>query len=79
MGKTIEELADDYCKSTLVGSQYVRKNSYIQGAKDVLQAVMTTISVSDDEWLRSNLRTLTLGLKGNLQFDNGTIEDNLDF
>ena len=79
MGKTIEELADDYCKSTLVGSQYVRKNSYIQGAKDVLQAVMATISVSEDEWLRSNLRTLTLGLKGNLQFDNGTIEDNLDF
>ena len=79
MGKTIEELADDYCKSTLVGSQYVRKNSYIQGAKDVLQAVMTTVAVSDDEWLRSNLRTLTLGLKGNLQFDNGTIEDNLDF
>lgn len=79
MGKTIEELADDYCKSTLVGSQYVRKNSYIQGAKDVLQEVMATISVSDDEWLRSNLRTLTLGLKGNLQFDNGTIEDNLDF
>jgi hypothetical protein len=79
MGKTIEELADDYCKSTLVGSQYVRRNSYIQGAKDVLQAVMTTIAVSDDEWLKSNLRTLTLGLKGNLQFDNGTIEDNLDF
>ena len=79
MGKTIEELADDYCKSTLVGSQYVRKNSYIQGAKDVLQEVMATISVSEDEWLRSNLRTLTLGLKGNLQFDNGTIEDNLDF
>lgn len=79
MGKTIEELADDYCKSTLVGSQYVRKNSYIQGAKDVLQAVMATVSVSEDEWLRSNLRTLTLGLKGNLQFDNGTIEDNLNF
>lgn len=79
MGKTIEELADDYCKSTLVGSQYVRKNSYIQGAKDVLQAVMATVSVSDDEWLRSNLRILTQGLKGNLQFDNGTIEDNLDF
>lgn len=79
MGKTIEELADDYCKSTLVGSQYVRKNSYIQGAKDVLQEVMATVAVSDDEWLRSNLRTLTLGLKGNLQFDNGTIEDNLDF
>lgn len=79
MGKTIEELADDYCKSTLVGSQYVRRNSYIQGAKDVLQAVMTTIAVSEDEWLKSNLRTLTLGLKGNLQFDNGTIEDNLNF
>ena len=79
MGKTIEELADDYCKSTLVGSQYVRKNSYIQGAKDVLQAVMDTVSVSEDEWLRSNLRTLTLGLKGNLQFDNGIIEDNLNF
>lgn len=79
MGKTIEELADDYCKSTLVGSQYVRKNSYIQGAKDVLQAVMATIAVSDDEWLKSNLRTLILGLKGNLQFDNGTIEDNLNF
>lgn len=79
MGKTIEELADDYCKSTLVGSQYVRKNSYIQGAKDVLQEVMATVAVSDDEWLKSNLRTLTLGLKGNLQFDNGIIEDNLDF
>jgi hypothetical protein len=79
MGKTIEELADDYCKSTLVGSQYVRKNSYIQGAKDVLQAVMDTIAVSEDEWLRSNLRILTQGLKGDLQFDNGTIEDNLNF
>ena len=79
MGKTIEELADDYCKSTLVGSQYVRKNSYIQGAKDVLQAVMATIAVSEDEWLRSNLRILTQGLKGDLQFDNGTIEDNLNF
>lgn len=79
MGKTIEELADDYCKSTLVGSQYVRKNSYIQGAKDVLQEVIATISVSDDEWLRDNLSKLILELKGNLQFDNGTIEDNLDF
>ena len=79
MGRTIEELADDYCKSTLVGSQYVRKNSYIQGAKDVLQAVMATIAVSEDEWLRSNLRILTQGLKGDLQFDNGTIEDNLNF
>ncbi len=79
MGKTIEELADVYCKSTLVGSQYVRKNSYIQGAKDILQEVMTTISVSDDEWLRDNLSKLILELKGNLQFDNGTIEDNLNF
>lgn len=76
---SIIEMAEQYAKSTLVGSQYVRKNSYIQGAKDVLQAVMATVAVSDDEWLRSNLRTLTLGLKGNLQFDNGTIEDNLDF
>ena len=63
----------------IASRQYVRKNSYIQGAKDILQEVMTTISVSDDEWLRDNLSKLILELKGNLQFDNGTIEDNLDF
>ena len=79
MGKTISECADDYCKSTLVGSQYVKKNAYIQGAMDVLHAVMMTISVSEEDWLKSNLKTLTLGLKGDLEFENGTIDDDINF
>ena len=61
---SIEEKAKEYCRSTLVGSTYLKKMSYIQGAKDVLRELELTISVSEDGWLESNLKKLIKQLKG---------------
>ena len=67
---SITEMAELYTKSTLVGSQYVRKNAYIQGAKDVLNELILTMSVSEDGWLESNLKTLIKELKGDIDISN---------
>ena len=45
--KNIRERAKEYCKSTLVGSNYIKGNAYVQGAKDVLQELAMTLSVSN--------------------------------
>ena len=79
MGKTITELADDYCKSTLVGSTYIKSHAYVQGAMDVLKELSMTLSVSEDESLKDNLKILIKDLKGDLEFDNGTIDNNINF
>lgn len=60
---SIEEKANEYVKSTLVGSPYVKKNAYLQGARDVLAELELTISVSEDGWLERNLKTLIKELK----------------
>ena len=60
---SIEERAEEYIKATLVGSPYVKKNAYLQGARDVLNELELTISVSEDGWLESNLKTLIRELK----------------
>lgn len=80
MMKTIVESAHDYCKSTLVGSTYIIKGlAYVQGAMDVLKELSMTVSVSDDESLKDNLKILIKDLKGDLEFDNGTIDNNINF
>ena len=63
---SIEDKANEYVKSTLVGSQYVKKNAYIQGAKDVLTELELTISVSENGWLEGNLKKLIDELKGKI-------------
>ena len=40
-------------------------SAYIEGAKDVLNEVMMTISVSTEDYLRKNLLELVRELKGN--------------
>lgn len=75
---SIQELAEEYCKSSLVGSPYVKKNAYIQGAKDVLKELLMTLSVSEDCHLKNNLQKLISELKGNLEFENEIINDNLN-
>jgi flagellin-specific chaperone FliS len=77
--KNIREKADEYCKSTLVGSNYVKRNAYIQGAKDVLKELSMTLSVSNEEHLEENLMLLYNELMGDIRLENGTIDDNLEF
>ena len=77
--KNIRERAKEYCKSTLVGSNYIKGNAYVQGAKDVLQELAMTLSVSDKEHLEENLMLLYNELLGNIRLENGTIDDTLDF
>ena len=60
---TIEEKACEYVKSTLVGSPYIKKQAYLQGARDVLTELELTISVSEKGWLESNLKRLIKELK----------------
>jgi len=62
---TIEEKAEDYLKSTMVGSSFIKKCAYMQGAKDILAEFEMTISVSEEGWLKSNLEKLIKQLKGN--------------
>ena len=75
---SIQELAEEYCKSTLVGSTYIKSHAYIQGAKDVLKELLMTLSVSEDCHLKNNLQKLISELKGNLEFENEIINDNLN-
>jgi len=77
--KNIREKADEYCKSTLVGSNYVKRNAYIQGAKDVLKELSMTLSVSNEEHLEENIMLLYNELMGDIRLENGTIDDNLEF
>lgn len=77
--KNIRERAKEYCKSTLVGSNYTRENAYVQGAKDVLRDLSMTLSVSDEEHLEENLMLLYNQLMGDIREEHGTIDDTLDF
>jgi len=77
--KNIRERAKEYCKSTLVGSNDIKGNAYVQGAKDVLQELAMTLSVSDEEHLEENLMLLYNELMGDIRLENGTIDDTLDF
>ena len=60
---SIKEKADEYVKSTLVGSPYIKEQAYLQGARDVLTEIELTISVSKEGWLESNLKKLIKELK----------------
>ena len=77
--KNITERAEDYCKSTLVGSNYIKGNAYIQGAKDVLKELSMTLSVSDDEHLEENLMLLYNQLMEDTRLENKTVDVDLDF
>lgn len=77
--KNIRERAKEYCKSTLVGSNYIKGNAYVQGAKDVLQELSMVLSISDEEHLEENLMLLYNELMGDIRLENGTIDDTLDF
>lgn len=77
--KNIEEMAEEYANSTLVGSPYVKKNAYIQGAKDILNEIILTLSVSEEGWLKSNIKSLIGSLKGNLTFEKKAIKDDINF
>ena len=77
--KNIRERAKEYCKSTLVGSNYIKGNAYVQGAKDVLQELSMVLSISDEEYLEENLMLLYNELMGDIRLENGTIDDTLDF
>ena len=39
MAKTIDQLAEEYAKSTLVGSPSVKKNAFKAGANAVLEEI----------------------------------------
>lgn len=77
--KTIKEMAEDYCKSTLVGSQYIKRNAYFQGAMDIIKELSMTISVSEDESLKDNLQIMIDNLIGDFKFERGTIDDDINF
>jgi flagellin-specific chaperone FliS len=76
--KTIKERAEEYAHSTLVGSPYIKKNAYIQGAKDVLKELSLTLSVSDDEHLEGNIMALWNELMGDERIEQEVINDNLE-
>jgi flagellin-specific chaperone FliS len=63
----------------LVGSNYIKENAYVQGAKDVLRELSMTLSVSDKEHLEENLMLLYNQLMGDIREEHGTIDDTLDF
>ena len=66
-------------KNTVSLPYYIKGNAYVQGAKDVLQELAMTLSVSDKEHLEENLMLLYNELLGDIRLENGTIDDNLDF
>lgn len=74
---SIEESAELYSKQTIFGSRYANKMAYIQGAKDVLTELITTVNVSVDEYLKDNVKSLIEVLKGNLTIENEILDDNL--
>ena len=77
--KDIHERAKEYCKSTLVGSNYIKGNAYVQGAKDVLQELSMVLVTSDKNHLEENLMLLYNDLMGDVRLKNGAIDDILDF
>ena len=78
MENCLENMAADYCKSTLVGGNYVKKNAYIQGGMDILKEVLMTLSVSTTpDWAVRNIKLMVKRLKGDLTFDNQVLDDNL--
>ena len=77
--KDIHERAKEYCKSTLVGSNYIKGNAYVQGAKDVLQELSMVLATSDKDHLEENLMLLYNELMGDIRLKNGAIDDILDF
>jgi flagellin-specific chaperone FliS len=77
--KDIHERAKEYCKSTLVGSNYIKGNAYVQGAKDVLQELSMVLATSDKSHLEENLMLLYNDLIGDVRLKNGAIDDILDF
>lgn len=77
--KDIHERAKEYCKSTLVGSNYIKGNAYVQGAKDVLQELSMVLATSDKDHLEENLMLLYSQLMGDVRLKNGAIDDILDF
>ena len=76
--KTIKERAEEYAHSTLVGSPYIKKNAYIQGAKDVLKELSLTLSVSDDEHLEGNIMALWNQLMGDERKELDTVTHIID-
>ena len=47
MTKTIDELAEEYCKSTLVGPKYIKTNAYKAGANAVLEEIENVLNKED--------------------------------
>ena len=76
--ETIEEKAKEYARSTFIGSKDIKETAYIQGAKDMLHALMLTMSISEDGYLEENLTKMIKGLRGNLTFEDvGILDDDL--
>lgn len=73
--KNIRERAKEYCKSTLVGSNYIKANAYLQGAKDVLQELSMALAVSDKEHLEESLMLLHNELMGDSRIESEVIDD----
>lgn len=48
MPKNIDQLAEEYVNSTLVGSSYVKKMAFITGANAVLYEIMNIINNNVD-------------------------------
>ena len=46
---TIKEMAEEYCKSTLVGSNYIKGNAYETGANAVLEKIDSLIENTSGE------------------------------
>ena len=67
--KTIEETASEKFPKVIDQDGFDNNKeghaAYIEGAKDVLNEVTMTISVSTEEYLRKNLLELISQLKGN--------------
>lgn len=68
--ETIKEMAEEYCKSTLVGSNYIKRNSYETGANAVLKKIESLIEDRNGEGevyhynLYMGLQKLVKELKG---------------
>ncbi len=64
MAKTIEELSDEYVKSTLAGSEYVKKNAFKAGANAVLEEIEKVFDPSDEGLLYNAIKYRIKELKG---------------
>ena len=67
--KTIEETASEKFPKVIDQDGFDNNkeghDAYIEGAEDVLNEIMMTISVSTEDYLRKNLLKLVSQLKGN--------------